>query len=714
MTSLWKELNRRNVVRVGVAYVIAAWISLQVIEYFVNVTEAPNWILQLLTLLAGMGLLGVLVFAWVYEMTPEGLRRDKDVDPSQSITAETGAKLNRVIIGLLVVLIAVIGIQYVVTPIPQETSSPIAGAAASIAVLPFEDYSEAKDQEYFSKGIAEEILNLLAKTNALRVAARTSSFAFADSDTDIREIGRKLDVATVLEGSIRKAGPKIRITAQLIDVDNGYHLWSETYDRDYTDIFKIQDEIAASIIDSLRVHLLGEEAKSMVSERASNVDAYSAYLIGKERMSLRTTEDIEAAKRKFEEAIAIDPDFAPAHAQLAHAAILLGEWQYGGQDKTNEEVDAIVTPHLDKALALAPNLPEAVAIKGLQHLKRFRYAEAELAFDKAIELNPNYALAYSWRAESDFLQGHFQQMLAGREKAYELDPMSLEISASLAFDYRSFGRPEDAQRIIDRMFDLHPKHKLAYEAALQNLDAHGREADTLLMADNALADYPDDENFKDWKAWILLEIGANEEARAVGFDTATAMSYMLEGKFTEAKKIYDRRHKDDEENIWALYDLASYYQIHGLESEKGQFKQTVDDLLAVTDKRGFPWRERCNTALIPLLRDVGYEKEANEILSICRDWFESRLEAGYFCPCTWGNLVQFTLLDGNYELGMQRALQWLDDGDSAAYVKLPNTPIDLLKEHPKYSEFMRRNAEEMARERERYVSLRSQPDQKPN
>ena len=708
MKSFWKELNRRNVVRVGIAYVLVSWVIAQVAEFAFENFGAPDWLLKSFVVILILGLPGVLVFAWAFEMTPDGLKRDKDVDLSKSITAETGTKLNRVIVGLLVVLIAVLGLEYVIAP--QQLNRPAADpdGPASIAVLPFEDYSEAKDQEYFSKGIAEEILNLLAKTNALRVAARTSSFAFAESDTDIREIGRKLDVSTVLEGSIRKAGPKIRITAQLIDVDNGYHLWSETYDRDYTDIFKIQDEIAASIIDSLRVHLLGEEEQAMVSERASNVDAYSAYLIGKERMALRTQEDIEAAKLKFEEAIAIDPDFAPAHAQLAHAALLLGEWQYGGQDKSEEEIDAIVTPHLDRALALAPNLPEAVAIRGLQLHKRFRYAEAESAFDKAIELNPNYALAYSWRAESDFLQGHFQQMLAGREKAYALDPMSLEISASLAFDYRSFGRPADAQRIIDRMFDLHPKHKLAYEAAMQNLDAHGREADTLLMADKALADYPDDENFKDWKAWILLEVGAYDAARAVGVESATAMTYMLEGRYDEAKAIYDRRRAKDPDSVFELFNLAEYYKTRSLEAEKGQFRQTVDDLIALTDSRGFPWRERCNTALIPLLDGVGYTSEADNIRGICRDWFESRLSAGYFCPCTWANLVLFTALDGDYELAMQRALKWLDDGDSAAFLELPNSGIDLLKDQPEYGEFLRRNAEEVARERERYFRLRAQ------
>jgi len=341
MGSFWNELKRRNVVRVAVAYVLVAWVGLQVVDFALEIISAPHWILQISALLAAIGFPAVLVFAWVYEVTPEGVKRETEVDRSKSIAPQTGRKLDRAIIGILVLVVITLCVRLFIMP-GVTPSAPVAENAggASIAVLPFEDYSENKDQEYFSKGIAEEILNLLAKTNSLRVAARTSSFAFASDDTDIRDIGRKLDVATVLEGSVRKAGPTIRITAQLIDVDSGYHLWSETYDRDFTDIFRIQDEIAASIIGSLKEHLLGVDDVAVVSERSANVDAYSAYLIGRERMALRTREDIVAGREQFEVALAIDPDFAPAHVQLAHAWLLLEQDRFGGKDLDRATVDA--------------------------------------------------------------------------------------------------------------------------------------------------------------------------------------------------------------------------------------------------------------------------------------------------------------------------------------------------------------------------------------
>ena len=716
MNSFWTELNRRNVVRVGIAYAVAAWIGLEVISFAIEVIEAPHWILQLMTLLAVMGLPAALIFAWVYEMTPEGLKREKEIDRNQSIAGHTGRKLDRAIIGILVIAVIVLGAGQIIGPsanyavdtgaAPGNTESTDSTASgnsdtASIAVLPFEDYSEASDQEYFSKGIAEEILNLLAKTNALRVAARTSSFAFAGSEADIRDIGKKLDVSTVLEGSIRKAGPKIRITAQLINVEDGYHLWSETYDRDFVDIFKIQDEIAASIIESLKVHLLGGEANSMVSERTGNVDAFSAYLIGKERMSLLTKEDLEAARGKFEESIALDSEFAPAHVQLAHAWLLLGQPRFGGEDLTPDEVDAVVTPHLEKALELAPGLPEAIAVKGYQHLNRYRYEDAEKAFDKAIELNPNYALAYNWRADTQYQQSRYLEMLADREKAYALDPMSLEISADLAFEYRSFWRPKDAERVIQRMFDLHPDHALAYEAAMENMDALGHEADVALTADKAIAAHPENADFKDWRAWILMEMGLYDEAEAMGIESANFWVYVLQGRNAEAKALVDKHLAEKEPKLNWL-DVGLYYY-ENVDADKAKTQELMNQSIAIMDALKLPWRNSCNTRLIPHLRATGHDDLVEPMMAQCHKQYEQRLAAGYLCPCTWYSLIDYTILDGRLDLAVERSKKWLGDGDSMALIEIDPT-FSLLKSKREYHSLIERNRAEMIREQQLYLA----------
>ncbi len=712
--SLWAELRRRNVVRVGLAYTLVAWIVLQVVDFALDVIDAPNWILQLLVLLAALGLPAVALFAWVFEMTPEGLKLEREVDRSQSITPETGKKLNLVIIGTLALAVVLLSYRQFVAPpaLESPTATPDAQVAAaddaeqppgarSIAVLPFDDYSEAQDQDYFSKGIAEEVLNLLAQTDALRVAARTSSFALAGGSEDIRDIGRKLDVDTVLEGSIRKAGPKIRITAQLINVDDGYHLWSESYDRDYEDIFQIQDEIAAAIMDSLRVHLLEEEQARIQSQVAHDVDAYSAYLIGRERMALRTRDDLEAARVQFEKAIELDPEYAPARVSLAHAWLLSEQEQYGRKDIDRDEVDQAITPHLEKALELAPDNPEAIAVQGYHHLRRFRYPEAGAAFDRALELNPNYAEAYAWRAEIAYEDHRYLDMLADKEKAYALDPMSLQLSADLAAEYRNFWRPQDAERIIQRMFDLHPDHPLAYQAAIANLSNHGRYGEAMLTMQKAIETNPDNEGFLRWEGWLYLLLGMTDEAAEHGSDQSRFIAALVREDFDTANEMLREALADEDvedvEDDW--YGLARWlYSVERGESSVQQLNRYVQlDLQRMADE-GFPWQERCLPYLIHDLRTVGQPDSADPMMDSCREGIEKRFEARYLCPCSLNYVVLFTILDGRMDEAVERADFWLSNGDSDFSLHLDPIFAE-LSERPEYDELLARNAAQIQRQR---------------
>ena len=713
MPSFFIEIRRRNVVRVGIAYVVVAWLLMQAASALEPALLLPDWVDRVVAVFLLIGFPVVLIFAWAFEITPQGIMLTKDVDRDQSITPVTGKRLEHTIIVLLGLAVVFFLVREVWSP-RGEGAIDVADVAdgadaaesmpASIAVLPFDDYSEGKDQDYFSKGIAEEILNLLAKTNSLRVAARTSSFSFGDSGLDIREIGKKLEVGTVLEGSVRKAGATIRITAQLIDVENGYHLWSETYDRDYTDIFKIQDEIAASILASLKVHLLGDESlpEHAVAQRTVDMDAYNAFLIGNERLALRTQEDIEAARAKFEEAIRIDAEYAPAHVQLAHSWLLLEQNRYGGEDIENEDVDTVVTPHLAKALELSPESPEAIGVSGYHHLRRFRYQEAADAFDRAIALNPNYALAYSWRADTAYEQERYLDMLADKEKAYSLDPMSLEISGALAFEYRSFWRPKDAERVINRMFDLHPDHPMAYEAALDNLDAHARHGEALLVVDRAILSHPDHESFKRWRAWLLLNAGFLEDSEALGIDDANFLSFLAQGRLDEAKVIMDRKLAEGESHYWLIL-AAEYYRTERADNYKEKISELVDRSIAYYEDKNIPWQDRCYPYLVYNLGETGHDAAFQSMMTQCHKQFEERLKVTYLCPCTWYGMILYTIIDGRYEEAAQRADQWFTDGGSTALLEW-EPMFRLLSDHPQYEDFLARNAEQMARQQQIYLS----------
>jgi TolB-like protein len=248
--SLFAELKRRNVFKVGAAYAVLTWLLAQVTDVFLENFGAPDWVIKTILLLLVIGFPLALFFAWAFEMTPEGIKKEKDVDRSQSITAQTGRKLDFTIIAILLLALGYFALdKFVLDPARdaaqvQTAKDAEAGPAEkSIAVLPFVNMSDDASNEYFSDGISEEILNALAKVKQLKVSGRTSSFAFKGQNQDLRQIGDALGVEHILEGSVRKAGTKIRITAQLIQVDDGFHLWSETYDRELTDVFAIQDEI---------------------------------------------------------------------------------------------------------------------------------------------------------------------------------------------------------------------------------------------------------------------------------------------------------------------------------------------------------------------------------------------------------------------------------------------------------------------------------------
>jgi TolB-like protein len=368
------ELKRRNVFRVGVAYVLLAWVVIQVTDTVGPAISLPEWTLTVVTWFGVIGFPFALFFAWAFELTPDGLKREKDVDRGQSVTQSTGRKIDFVIIGLLVVALLFVVLLDDAPPASTEARQGSAEEVVavpsgersydSIGVLPFDNMSSDPEQEYLSDGIAEELLNALAKLQNLQVAARTSSFAFKGQNQAITEIGSKLNVDTILEGSVRKSGNKLRITAQLIDAADGYHLWSETYDRELTDVFEIQDEITAAIIDALRVHLDTGEPPVVKASEATSLDAYEAYLRGRHQFRQSGESAYRAALTSFREATEIDPTFAPAWAGRALTVMYLRETDFWG-DIPREEARLLARNNIARALALDSDLAEVYVAEGM-------------------------------------------------------------------------------------------------------------------------------------------------------------------------------------------------------------------------------------------------------------------------------------------------------------------------------------------------------------
>jgi TolB-like protein len=372
--SFFAELKRRNVFRVGIAYVVVAWLVLQVADVMIDNIGAPEWLFKFIVLMLGIGFPVALLFAWAFEMTPQGLKRESEVDRSHSITPHTGRKLDYIIIGVLVVALGYFVSDRIKpgpeSPGPQATAqdraaagdmtlAPEVAADPSIAVLPFVNMSNDPEQEFFSDGISEELLNLLVRVDGLKVASRTSSFTFKGANRNIPQIASELKVDHVLEGSVRKADNRVRITAQLIDTRTDRHLWSQTFDRELNDIFAIQDEIANAIVTALQRELGVGLQSVTVAAATENLDAYQLYLKARELFQVR--QNLPTAISLFEQATILDPGYAKAWEGLAAAQSVGASWLVGdGIDHR-----ALAAAAADRALELDPSLSMPYAVKGI-------------------------------------------------------------------------------------------------------------------------------------------------------------------------------------------------------------------------------------------------------------------------------------------------------------------------------------------------------------
>ena len=466
--SLLAELKRRNVFRVGIFYAVAGWVLLQVGDLLFGALGIPPWGLKLLLGLLVLGFPLALVFAWVFELTPEGLKREHEVDRNASITAGTGAKLNILIAVLLVIAIGLMladrflghrpdTVQSETPAVAQPPTAAISPGTSlvSIAVLPFVNMSDDKSNEYFSDGLSEELINVLANVEGLRVIARTSSFAYKGKDVKIADLARDLDVDNVLEGSVRKSGNRVRITSQLIRASDSSHLWSETYDRGLDDIFAVQDEISGHVVDALKVRLLPGQG-SVPDPGGTNVAAaYEAYLRGR---FLRNQGEAEATLRgalaAFDEAVSLDPAYARAHVGRADALATLASNAYEPFDtgfaRSKEAVE--------RAIELAPDLAEAYRSLGFLLLAVDGDVQgAAAASRRAVELNPgSYDVQYGYAIFASSL-GRHEVAIAAAAKAVDLDPIAPGAHINLSGALWSARRFEEAEAAARRAIALAPQ-----------------------------------------------------------------------------------------------------------------------------------------------------------------------------------------------------------------------------------------------------------------
>ncbi|MDH3401510.1 MAG: hypothetical protein OEM03_11170 [Chromatiales bacterium] len=486
------ELKRRNVIRVAILYLVSSWVLLQLTDVLSSLLSVPAWAGSLVVMLLTLGFVPALLFAWVYEMTPEGLKREKDVDRSRSITGQSAHKINTLITVLLV--IAIVGLVTDRLIPEQGTASPAgteqAGSAseassqpltpddalASIAVLPFDDLSPDQDQRYFTDGISEELLNVLVRVDGLRVASRTSAFTFRGKNLDIPEIARELGVATVLEGSVRKDGNRIRITAQLIDGATDRHLWSQNYDRDLVDIFKIQDEIANAIVDSLKDKLGIQSAEKVVNVVAAtdNLDAYELFL--KAQAMFQARKNLPTSVELFTRATELDPGFARAWAGLASTLAVFDDWVPGDIDHK-----PLAKAAAERALELDPDLSMPYAVLGNIVGGKESISFMLHNYDTAISNDPKNATAWLWRGILHNQTGFANRGVKDMEQCLRVDPEYLNCAQHLAATYLLLGETDRAVALYEET--LGSSFHSMDEVFIPEYLRRGQIATALLIAD---------------------------------------------------------------------------------------------------------------------------------------------------------------------------------------------------------------------------------------
>jgi TolB-like protein/Flp pilus assembly protein TadD len=569
--------------------------------------------------------------------------------------------------------------------------------AKSVAVLPFINMSSDAEQEYFSDGISEEILNALAKVKDLKVAGRTSSFAFKGQSQDLRQIGETLGVEHILEGSVRRSGTTVRITAQLIQVEDGFHLWSETYDREMTDVFAIQDEIAGAILEQLKAQLLDDEQIVIYAPRA-NSEAFDLYLLAKQRIYERTGPTIEAAAMTLDRAITIDPEYAPAYAQRGIAALLLRDEQYG--TLPNEQSQTQARLYLDQALRLDPNQPEALAGMGLYYLNMpGKTSEAIEFLEKSLDINPNMIDASNWLQTAYGDAGMQAEATAILYQMADRDPLYRPGIANLNMYHVFRGQLEEAEAVVERVRPFMPNDPFLLRIEANIAYAQGHTAKGLILIQEALELQPDigpniamlgrglldsaqyelalDEKFPPWtRRAALWSLGRMEEATLLvweqansGEDLAAPIALFANtGKAEQAIQYLEER--------WD--SLAAF------EKDVPILGGGLDNMLDIAFAYG----------------SVGNEERFNEAMERFRVALDTLNELGFENPgLQFSEAIYFTMA-GDRDKALELLAQSIDGGYlSGPDMTLGWSALDVLKGDPEFEAIQARMLQHINRER---------------
>lgn len=710
------ELKRRNVLREVGAYAVIAWLLMQIADVMLEPLELPAWVMSAIVYTLIVGFFAVSIFAWRYDITARGIIRTPPRDSnSQPLPLHRGDYVLFLVLSFLVV----VGAYGVVTELKEGNLAEVQFAevnlpANGVAVLPFLNLSNDPGNEYFSDGLADTVLHMLAQIDQLKVTARTSSFAFKGKNEDIRAIGRKLNVRNVLEGSVQFAGNRVRVIAQLINANDGSHIWSRTFDRQTADVFSIQDDIAAEVANALKVTLGGEGAQRP-RHGTTNIEAYRAYLLGVEALNSRNSERMLEAIEHLKKAIEVDPDYVEGYVGLADLYITL----YRSSIWQMKDAFEAAKPMAEKAIELGPDLAEANATWAYYRGWSGNIEEMEYHHKRAMELNPNLVKTYKWYSFAlRHHLGRVEEALPLMRKAVSLDPLEPDVVEELGSVFEELGRTDEAAEQYLKVIEIDPEYARGYLHFGYNrwgageLDKAGRLIRKALELDPGIIDtYGDLGN-------VYLSLGDIDTAQqlaegALAIDSENWYAnfqqlnvHMHRKDFVAAEAIIDQWFKTI--TWWPTRAVASWVY-----EEQGRFEDALEQLNYVKEiatgagDRGLTKRN-LGTAIsyaFLLQKTGGAQEEIDEILKRALLYAQSQPP-----NMTWQSEASIYCIKGKTEAAIAALRRAIDDGQMFDLSTQAGSPADIyapIRKDPRFIEMEQQVKAELERMRK---SLEERPE----
>ena len=709
--SFLTELKRRNVVRIATAYAIMGWLFTEISSIVLPTFGAPEWVMKVLMFVLVLGFVPTLVFSWVYELTSEGVKKEKDIHRDNSITHNTGRKLDFITLGALLVVLGVMFLQPYLfgtatdSPATDKMVAEVATAEeiSSIAVLPFEDFSEGGTQLHLARGIADTILHMLAQVPDMRVAARTSSFAYQGTNADISTIAGELGVGVVLEGSVQRSGDRMRIIAQLIRASDQTHLWSQTFNRTADDIFAIQDEIAQSVVDALRPNAgsTGGGSANTPSSARTDVAAYEHYLRGKEGYEQGTSESTELALRELQAALLIDPQYVPALVQIGMTYMQLN----GVTPRTWAEIEPLAEAALRRAVDLAPD--DSTAQSGLGTLIRnsgYDSLSAIPYFERALELNPSDVRALNSMSNLHIRMGEIAEGMAVLARAWELDPNNSGVAANYGENLSLLGRVDEARSIARRLLVTRPGEPVGHQL-LVNIEVNRGRLDLAIPhALDQLETNPDSYNEYHQLASLYSLLEDYETALMWYERTPEAVQtsdYVPEWLYVTAAEIHrvEAQVARDLE-LYQGWDGGQRSYVNAL-FLSGKVAEGVAATLRFEE--AFETQiDALGRALAGVMAArIGEEELASRLLDASRNRNEALRKAGYNILAVHLTDAILALADGDHAEAIAALHRSLDAGDLSLPAFRLHPVWGPLRDEPEFQAFVTSFEEKMAAQRQR-------------